>query len=126
MRIAFLALVMGLTASSAFAHPGGTASDGCHYCRTNCAQWGVATGQRHCHGQTPTPEPDSEDLSGRAVVIDGDTIDVADSRIRLYGIDAPESQQTCRAEGGGGPALGLRGAGHPCADRPDRQPAGRV
>ena len=99
MRIAFLALVMALTASSAFAHPGGTASDGCHYCRTNCAQWGVATGQRHCHGQTPTPEPDSEDLSGRAVVIDGDTIDVAGSRIRLYGIDAPESKQTCRAEG---------------------------
>ena len=101
MRIAFLALVLALTASSAFAHPGRTASDGCHYCRTNCARWGVATGVRHCHGgtSTPEPDPDSEDLSGRAVVIDGDTIDVAGSRIRLYGIDAPESQQTCRAAG---------------------------
>ena len=33
--------------------------------------------------------------SGRAVVIDCDTIDVAGERIRLWGIDAPESRQTC-------------------------------
>ena len=32
---------------------------------------------------------------GRAWVIDGDTIDVARVRIRLVGIDAPESDQTC-------------------------------
>lgn len=36
--------------TSAFAHPGNTASDGCHYCRTNCDSWGVAWNQRHCHG----------------------------------------------------------------------------
>jgi hypothetical protein len=33
-----------------YAHPGNTASDGCHYCRTNCAKWGYTTGTRHCHG----------------------------------------------------------------------------
>ncbi len=32
------------------AHPGNTASDGCHFCRTNCSSWGVAWNQRHCHG----------------------------------------------------------------------------
>lgn len=32
-----------------FSHPGGTDSDGCHYCRTNCNKWGVAYNQRHCH-----------------------------------------------------------------------------
>ena len=32
------------------AHPGNTASDGCHYCRTNCTSWGVPWNQRHCHG----------------------------------------------------------------------------
>ena len=31
------------------AHPGGTAKDGCHYCRTNCAKWGVPKDVRHCH-----------------------------------------------------------------------------
>lgn len=31
------------------AHPGRTASDGCHYCRTNCSSWGYTTGTRHCH-----------------------------------------------------------------------------
>ncbi len=32
------------------AHPGRTAADGCHYCRTNCDRWGVPWDVRHCHG----------------------------------------------------------------------------
>lgn len=32
---------------------------------------------------------------GRATVVDGDTITVAGQRVRLWGIDAPESQQRC-------------------------------
>ncbi|PHO03052.1 nuclease [Rhodobacteraceae bacterium 4F10] len=35
-------------------------------------------------------------LSGRASVIDGDTIDLHGTRIRLHGIDAPESGQRCQ------------------------------
>jgi len=38
------------------AHPGNTASDGCHYCRTNCDSWGVAWNQRHCHNSRPSPD----------------------------------------------------------------------
>ena len=37
------------------------------------------------------------DLAGRARVIDGDTIEVASARIRLFGVDAPESAQRCLA-----------------------------
>lgn len=37
------------------AHPGRTASDGCHYCRTNCDRWGVPWNARHCHGGYSTP-----------------------------------------------------------------------
>ncbi len=39
-------------------------------------------------------------LIGRASVIDGDTIEIHGRRIRLYGIDAPESGQSCEANGG--------------------------
>jgi endonuclease YncB( thermonuclease family) len=35
-------------------------------------------------------------LVGRASVVDGDTIEISGTRIRLHGIDAPESTQTCK------------------------------
>ena len=35
-------------------------------------------------------------ISGRATVVDGDTLIVAGTRIRLFGIDAPESNQHCQ------------------------------
>jgi len=38
-------------------------------------------------------------LAGPATVIDGDTIDMTGTRIRLIGIDAPESAQQCRRGG---------------------------
>lgn len=38
-------------------------------------------------------------LAGPAEVIDGDTIDMTGTRIRLVGIDAPESAQQCRRDG---------------------------
>jgi endonuclease YncB( thermonuclease family) len=41
-----------------------------------------------------------EEIAGRASVIDGDTIEVRGTRIRIAGIDAPESAQVCaRADG---------------------------
>ncbi|CCD98748.1 thermonuclease family protein [Bradyrhizobium sp. STM 3809] len=36
------------------------------------------------------------DLVGRASIVDGDTLDLHGARIRLWGIDAPESAQLCR------------------------------
>lgn len=41
------------------AHPGRTDSSGCHTCRTNCASWGLSSGEYHCHqakGSVPQPE----------------------------------------------------------------------
>jgi endonuclease YncB( thermonuclease family) len=39
-------------------------------------------------------------LSGQARVVDGDTIDIRGTRIRLEGIDAPEAGQTCTSSKG--------------------------
>lgn len=54
--LAFFVLVL-MSASPSLAHPGNTASDGCHYCRTNCDYWGVPWNERHCHGGYVAPEP---------------------------------------------------------------------
>ena len=43
----------------------------------------------------------SSSLSGKAAVVDGDTLDINDTRIRLHGIDAPESGQKCANKSGG-------------------------
>ena len=101
MRICvFLALAVALTASAAFAHPGRTAADGCHYCRTNCDKWGEVAGARHCHGQkSPSRPPRNVPPPFPQRIVDGDTLVVAGERIRLAGIDAPETDQVCRRAG---------------------------
>jgi len=38
----------------------------------------------------------ADNLAGQASIIDGDTLEIHGTRIRLWGIDAPESNQLCR------------------------------
>src|ERR1700749_2517201 len=38
----------------------------------------------------------ANDFVGQASIIDGDTLEVHGTRIRLWGVDAPESSQLCR------------------------------
>jgi endonuclease YncB( thermonuclease family) len=38
----------------------------------------------------------ARDLVGQVSIVDGDTLDIHDDRIRLWGVDAPESSQLCR------------------------------
>src|SRR5437879_7286172 len=44
------------------------------------------------------PDVFADDLAGQASIIDGDTLEIHGTRIRLWGIDAPESTQLCRGD----------------------------
>ncbi len=95
----FLLLFLIITMPyEAHAHPGRTDSNGCHYCRTNCAKWGLSNGEYHCHGgggisagssnssssnnsyNPPVPQevPKSSDNTLKSVIVDGTVIVVAD------------------------------------------------
>ncbi|WP_146991409.1 thermonuclease family protein [Bradyrhizobium macuxiense] len=50
---------------------------------------------------TPADWARAGDVAGQASVIDGDTIEIHGTRVRLYGIDAPEHDQLCRDPHGG-------------------------
>ncbi len=47
----------------------------------------------------PTVASGAENIVGRASVIDGNTLEINGTRIRLHGIDAPEARQTCLVNG---------------------------
>ena len=38
----------------------------------------------------------ADEIAGNPIITDGDTIKIINKRIRLHGIDAPESQQLCK------------------------------
>ena len=42
----------------------------------------------------------ADDLKGKPRIVDGDTIWIGPTKIRLHGIDAPESKQTCQKADG--------------------------
>jgi hypothetical protein len=49
----------------------------------------------------------AETLSGIPKVVDGDTLELGKERIRLYGIDAPETKQLCKNSKGQDYACGM-------------------
>jgi len=74
LKATIFVVLVGITVGPVSAHPGGTASDGCHYCYTNCAKWGVPYGVRHCHNNQKKDDFPETEISSYPQFIDGDDI----------------------------------------------------
>src|SRR5690349_7671777 len=62
-------------------------------------------------------------VQGRAVVIDGDTLEIAGTQVRLAGIDAPELDQPCST---GGDVRAAGSATYRCGEDAAAALAGRI
>lgn len=88
------------------AHPGRTASDGCHYCRTNCDSWGVPWNQRHCNGSpastytppAPAPPPQCGDGKVNRLSEECDGLDLAGKTCKTLGFDGGTLSCSSRCE----------------------------
>lgn len=58
-NIIFLLITFFLLPWATHAHPGRTDASGCHTCRTNCSNWGLSTGEYHCHNAKTLPQPEA-------------------------------------------------------------------
>ena len=56
---------------------------------------GLSVGLLAAAALSPPTAAGARDMHGAAVAVDGDTLRMGPDRIRLHGIDAPESAQTC-------------------------------
>jgi endonuclease YncB( thermonuclease family) len=68
----------------------------------------------------PSGAKPTDGLSGAAAVIDGDTLSIGGTHVRLEGIDAPETAQTC-----GRARLGSWACGQAAADALEKLVSGR-
>ena len=96
---AIVLVVASVGASGAFAHGGGLDALGCHNDRK--------AGVYHCHrgaqaGQSFSSKAEAQkalaadskpEITGTPRIVDGDTIWIGETKIRLHGIDAPETRQ---------------------------------
>jgi endonuclease YncB( thermonuclease family) len=58
-----------------------------------------AQGRRQQQAEPQRPPPPSNLIEGGARVVDGEALQIGDARVLLFGIDAPELDQTCTRDG---------------------------
>ena len=108
-HVVLVAAALMVAPESSPAHPGKRDDAGGHTCRTSCGKWDLETGQYHLHDAQASVRQREPVAAYVEKVVDGDTLEVRligekgapRKRVRLLGLDCPESHDNrkCASEG---------------------------
>lgn len=87
-----IVLLMMITPISA--HPGRTDANGGHYCRTNCAKWGLRDGEYHYHNGGGSSSSSSSDSSSSSSSTDSGSSSTSQTQSTPQVVDYTKQGET--------------------------------
>ena len=94
LKIASMIIVLLMMITPISAHPGRTDANGGHYCRTNCAKWGLRDGEYHYHNGGGSSSSSSSDSSSSSSSTDSGSSSTSQTQSTPQVVDYTKQGET--------------------------------